>query len=993
MTQKFLVKVIALVIVVNLLLTNVSASTVYADNVEKGSTASYQYTFDEEYVSEMISHNYTRVSALYTAKAYTGNEITYYMQDVVSSLETSNLTTDTHDYGEANQVLNMVLGDQVTLKIDVKETGLYYLNFDYLSYDTSILPIKLSLMLDGEFPFYECRGLELETTWVLPEEKTYDRYDNEIATVPNKQVQWENKYLMDSSYRHSQPLALELTKGTHEITFHIKEGSVLFGAITLEAPYEVPAYSGSDVAVGNNLIQIEAEEVSYSNDSSIHAVTEYDTNLSPYKVTDTALNTLDSDSFQYAGQKVSYEFSVEEAGYYNIALNYRQSDKTDFPVFVDVAIDGTIPNTEFKSYAFDYTTKYRTETLQDEDENNLSVWLEEGIHTISFTINNDNIRNILEELDVIMSGINDLALEITKVAGTNSDKYRDLKLSKYIPNIEETLYGYAAKLYELQDSVRQYTNTTKSIATLSSMSIAAEQLISLAKEPDEIPYRVAELSSSVNSANHYLANTIDNLIKNNLALDRIYLCQEDAKLPKKTGIIKAAWMNLKRFITSFTDQDYSASNTDPEHLQVWVNRSSQYVEIMQKMIDESFTKETGIEVDISIMPDQYKLVLTNTSGDAPDVATGINYTIPYELGIRGALCDLTQFEGFQEAASAYEPGIFMSSVIGDSIYAMPETMNFWVMFYRSDVLDKLDIQVPNTWEDVISILPELQMRGLNFYYQTAGMQALRHFHGTTPMINQYNGNLYYETAQDGTAFGSVNSIDGFTFLTDLFTIYDLPVNVDSFYQHFRNGDIPIGIADYAAYNLLVNAAPELENSWDISLVPGVEQEDGSVTRYMCGGAESTVIFQSEEEREQKAWEFVQWWSSAEVQAEFGQTLQITYGSEYMWPTANLDAFMNLPWDTQAKETILEQASWILDPVRVPGTYLMERELSNAFNDIVGNGDTAQTRIDEAVKIINREIGRKLEEFGYIDSDGNTIKDYTIGTLDTVKQIVGKETEE
>ena len=992
MIQKLFVKVIALVIVVNLLFTNISASIVYADNVEKKSANSYEYSYDEEYVSEMISHNYTKVSALYTAKAYAGNEITYYMQDVVKDLGNSQLTTDTYDYGKADKVLNMVLGDTVTLSIEVKETALYYLNFDYLSYDTSILPIKFSFLLDGQYPFYECRGLEFETNWVAPEEKTYDRYDNEIATVPNKLIQWEHKYLMDSSYRHSEPLALELTKGTHELTFEVIEGSVLFGGITLEAPYEVSTYNGSEKAEGNNLITIEAENVSYSNDSSIHAVTEYDTNVSPYKAKDTALNALDSDSFMYAGQKVSYEFPVEEAGYYNIALNYRQSDKTDFPVFVDVAIDGIIPNTEFQSYALDYSTKYRTEKLQDEDENYLSVWLEEGVHTISFTINNDNIRNLLEELDVIMSKINDLALEITKVAGTNSDKYRDLKLSKYIPNLDDTLNEYANRLYELQDSVKKYTNTTKSIATLSPMSIAAEQIISLAKEPDEIPYRVAELSSSVNSANHYLANTIDNLIKNNVALDRIYIFQEDANLPKKTGIIKSAWLNLKRFITSFTDQDYSASNTDPEHLQVWVNRSSQYVQVMQKMIDESFTPETGIEVDISIMPDQYKLVLTNASGDAPDVATGINYTIPYELGIRGALCDLTEFDGFQETASVYEPGIFMSSVIDDSIYAMPETMNFWVLFYRTDVLDKLGLQVPNTWEDVIGILPELQMRGLNFYYQTAGMQALRHFHGTTPMIHQFNGSLYYDTAQDGTAMGSVNSIDGFTFLTDLFTIYGLPVNIDSFYQHFRNGDIPIGISDYAAYNLLVNAAPELANSWEITLVPGVEAEDGSVSRYMCGGAESTVIFKSEEEREQKAWEFVQWWSSTEVQAEFGQTLQITYGNEYMWPTANLEAFMELPWDTQDKEIILEQASWIRDPVRVPGTYLMERELSNSFNDIV-DGQTAQTRIDEAVKTINREFERKLEEFGYVDSEGNIIKDYNITTLDSVKQMLGKETEE
>lgn len=54
------------------------------------------------------------------------------------------------------------------------------------------------------------------------------------------------------------------------------------------------------------------------------------------------------------------------------------------------------------------------------------------------------------------------------------------------------------------------------------------------------------------------------------------------------------------------------------------------------------------------------------------------------------------------------------------------------------------------------------------------------------------------------------SVKGFTALTDLFTVYNLSVNVDNFYQHFRNGDMPIGIADYATYNMLKNAAPELD---------------------------------------------------------------------------------------------------------------------------------------------------------------------------------------
>ena len=988
--KKTFPKAVSLSLAAALVLSSVGAGDVRAEEAASEEKETSTYSYDAEYANERLSSNYTMVSSGYTLPEYTGNDISYEMKAVVTDIGMAELVSDTRDYEGADSVLDLQIDDEITLAIDVPEDGQYFMLFDYLSYDESVLPIEFSMKIDGEYTFYECRSLELETTWQPDAEPSYDRYDNEVVTVPNKLIQWEQKYLMDSSYRHSAPLALELTKGTHEITIAVNEGNFLLGNITLKAPFGTAAYTGSQKAEGNALIELQGEKFTSSNSSSVHGVAEYDTSLDPYEVSDTVLNTIDSDSFADAGQQVSYEFEVEKAGYYYIGMNYRQSEKTDFPVFVDIRIDGEIPNAEFESYGLAYTTKYKTTSLTDEDGNKLSVYLDEGVHTISYTISMDAICNVMEELDVIMSGVNDLSLEITKVAGNNSDKYRDLKLSRYIPNLEEMLFDYAEQLYALEEGALQYSESDKNVAVMSSMLIAAEQLISLAKNPDEIPYRISELSTSTNSVNHYLANTVDNLIKNNLAIDRIWIYQEGAKLPSKPGIFSSAWMNVKRFVASFTEQAYSTSNTDPEHLQVWVNRSNQYVQIMQKMIDESFTPETGIEVDISIMPDQYKLVLSNSSGNAPDVATGINYTIPYELAVRGALVDMTQFEDFKEAAEPYEPGFFLTGTIGDSVYSMPETMNFWVLFERTDVMEKLGLETPQTINDVIDMLPELQMRGLNFYYPTSGMIQLRNFHGTTPLIVQNNGSLYYEAASKGTALGSEEAVAGFTEMTDLFTLYDMPVNIDNFYQHFRNGDLPIGIADYGTYNLLTNAAPELNSSWKISVAPGKLQEDGTIDRSTCGCAESTVIFKSDAEREAKAWEFIKWWSSTEIQAQFGQTLQITYGDEYMWPSANMDAFAQLPWNTDDKEVIREFAENVVDVARVPGTYLLEREMSNTFNDIVVNGDNEQTRIDKAVKTINREFSRKLEEFGYNDDEGNVIEEYEIPTIESVRKLLGRE---
>lgn len=936
-----------------------------------------------------LTTNYSTVSKGYKEAVYTGDAIVYRISEAVAKADRAFLTNNNYEY--VNDVLAVKAGDTVTLNIDVPVSGRYVMSFDYLSYDESILPVEMGMKIDGGYPFYEARSMKFETTWVS-DGVDVDRYGNEIVSLPDKLIRWEHKEVMDASYRYSDPLPVELTAGVHKLELNIQEGTLLLGNISLEAPGDVAEYAGSTKAEGNALITIEAEDFYQRNDSSIHAIGEYGSSLSPLSATTTVLNIIDEDSFNEAGQTVSYQFHVDNAGYYYIGMNYRQSEKNDFPVFVDWKIDGEIPNSAFKSYQVEAANKFRTVTLTDDNDDKLSVYLEPGDHTISLTISADNLRYALEAVDEIMSGISDLSLEVTKVTGTNKDKYRDLKLTRYIPDVQDRLLGWVDELYSLAEQAQPYVNAKSpdKVAAFSYLLIAANQLKSLAEKPNELVYRVDELSTSVNSINTQIANFVDLINDNDLSIDRIYIYQDGARLPKGQNVFQSIGTSLKRFGYSFMGQSYSASNTDESHIQVWVNRPRTYVEIMQKMIDEKFTPETGIEVDLSIMTDAQKLILSNASGDTPDIATGINYSIPFDLAIRGSLVDLSKFDNYKEVFGRYSEGLLVPSVVGEGLYSLPETMNFYVMFYRTDILSKLGLSVPNTMDELIAMLPDLQMRGLNVYYPTAAMLVMRNFHGTTPIIYQMDGALYGDTALD-ILVDSEATVEGFTELTELFTLYDLPVDVPNFYQHFRNGDLPIGIADFNSYNLILNAAPEIANSWSIALVPGIEDEEtGEVKRYMSGGAESTVMFSSDDEREQKAWQFMEWWSRADIQAEFGQRLQILYGDEYIWPTANLEAFERLPYPTSDKDIILTQAQYILETPRLLGSYMMERELSNAFNDVVVNGDTVRSRIDEVAKTVLRETERKLEEFGYIDSDGNVLKEYEVPSVEKVLEILNRE---
>ena len=938
----------------------------------------------EGYASERIDNGYTKISAGYTLPEYTGGDIEYPVKDICTS--TDAVFTDDYGYTSAVQI-----GERgsAELELDVAADGIYYMCFDYLADSDTILPVEAQFMIDGDFPFYEMRQQVLESQWSTPQQKSYDSYGNEVVGIPDKVYEWQNKYIMDSTYRYSGPLGIELTKGRHTVTVTLKEGTLLLGDFKLTAKPQVEAYTGSEKAAGDGFIEIQAEDFTYRNASSIHATCEYDPNLYPYQAGNRIMNTVDSTSFSEGGQQISYQFTVEKEGNYYLAFHYSQSDKSDFPVFMNIRIDGELPNTEFENCAFAYKKDYNLYTLLDSEGNKISVPLSAGQHTISMQISMEPLRNALETIEQIMGKVNDLSLEVTKVAGTNKDKYRDFSLESYIPGIGDTLTQWADELAAVMEEARTYNPDKKKIAAFSSISIAENQLRSLAKKPDELIYRIDELATSTSSVNQHLANLIDSLNGNDFSLDSIYLYQEDAakQLPRHKNVFVKAGLGIVRFCTSFGKQAYSSSNTNPEHLQVSVNRSRQHLEIMQQMITEEFTPQTGIEVDLSLMPDQTKLVLANASGDSPDVATGVNYSIPFELGIRGALKDLTQFDDFAEVAGRYTEGLLMPYVIDDSVYAIPETMNFQVLFYRKDILDKLGLEVPDTLEDVEAMLPDLQMRGLNFYYPTARTVGMKTFLDTTPIIFQSGGRLYDTYVEDVT-ITSEEVVEGFTTLTNLFTIYNLPKDVPNFYQHFRNGDYPIGISDFGTYNLISNAAPEIDGSWGVALIPGVKDENGEVMRYSSAGAESTFLFNSTPEREEQAWEFVKWWSSAQVQAEFGQRLQITYGDEYYWNTANCEAFAQLPWDSDDKEVISEQLTWTMEAPRALASYMVERELSDAYNLVVLGAKSANVReaLDDAQKNIKRETLRKLEEFGYIEN-GVTVKEYEVPTIEKVHEII------
>jgi ABC-type glycerol-3-phosphate transport system substrate-binding protein len=497
-----------------------------------------------------------------------------------------------------------------------------------------------------------------------------------------------------------------------------------------------------------------------------------------------------------------------------------------------------------------------------------------------------------------------------------------------------------------------------------------------------MPVLLNRFSEGSGSAAQLLGSILSSLQNQPLALDKIYIHSPDTPPAQVRVAFYTSFIEgIKRFIHSFQPDPYQSIGAGEDEIEVWVNRPRQYVDLLQAITDETFTPETGIRVKFSIMPNESKLVLANAAGIQPDVALGVSTSIPYELAIRNALKDLRSFPDFDSYIRIYSPGALLSYIINDSVYAIPETQDFWVTYYRKDILETLGLSVPDTWEEVIAILPELQRYGMNFNTPLSSGSGTKNYLFTAPYLFNYGAQLY---SPDGFSTGleSEAAINAMKFMAESFTLYGMPLTTANFYDSFRNGSLPIGISNFTDYIKLVTAAPEIDGLWGISLYPATVLANGTQNRYATGSAQACMMFANTDKPE-ASWIFMKWWMSTETQVDFQQQLILNYGLEYLWNSANLEAFAYSPIPQEHKDMILEQWQWLQEPVKLPGSYMQEREISNAWNKIVFDGVNPRVAIDDAVIIINREITRKMEEFGYLEN-GVKVREFKIPTIETIR---------
>ena len=688
--------------------------------------------------------------------------------------------------------------------------------------------------------------------------------------------------------------------------------------------------------------------------------------------------------------------------------------------------DGTpeVPFAEAYQAEFNYDKKWQSAFVSKDDVDFL-FYFEEGVeYTVYFECSLGSLKEYIQRIEVSLDKINTCYLRILQYIGTDPDEYGDYNYRGYMLDVLVTLLEEAQELMAVKEGLEELCGTNGShIATLETIAILLDTM-----GKDE-GIAIAANMSTFKSYLGTLGTWINSSKASSMMVDSIWvvpakeeggeIVSDREALPKaNAGFFKSLWFEIKSFVISFfVDYDQMGLTVIPDentlNIDVWLATGRDQSQIWRTMIDanssEGFTYNTGTAVSLKLVTGG-TLLPSILSRKGPDVYLGlgaadvINYAIrDAVLGISGNVdeesMDASDNAVFSNTYYSYrdadgtvttttekrdgETPTFVSNTFEDAVegnfadaamdtvtlldvtYGIPQTMSFAMMFYRMDVLADLGLRVPETWQELLSILPVLQTNNMSI--------GVSYIDALDFMIYQSGGSMWKytdESLYDSKYAGARIDLDSnialetFDFTCRLYSDYSFPVSYDAS-NRFRTGEMPIIIGGYSGiYNTLTVYATEIEGLWEFCSLPGSKRADGTFNYDSLAGISASVILYGCTGDELLAsWQFLQWQTGENAQAEYGNRMVALIGPSAKYETANLKAIDNLSWTASEKAAIMNQMDHMSSIVNYPGSYIINRYTQFAFLEAVNEAADPIDALSGYIDAINSEIARKREEFG------------------------------
>ena len=878
----------------------------------------------------------------------------------------------------------------VTWTFTAPETGFYNLEVGYMALAGTTSDIQRRVLIDGEAPYDALTQIVFKRIW--RDEDIRLKNDNEIRPNADEVYELQTVYLEDYDRRSGAPLIFHLTAGEHTLTFEAVKEPMEVVSLTFKAAPELESYEtvlaawqaegkayAGDAIIGQAERRAaqegqEATELSYVNATkdilkSSPAITVQknysDAALEPYHAWHILYPTIGASNWAQPGDALTWQIEVPEDGLYVLTFKGRQTSR-GVTSYRRLSINGAVPFAEAEVIGFGYSGTMQNYTLANAEGEPYYVYLHAGVNDITLECVLGGIGGVLSEVEESLRNLNALYLSTIQITGNVPSQFIDYEIAKKVPNFVSTMQQESERLYALVDQMVAITGEKgENTAMLEKMAIQAE---GLADDPENIVKELSQLKNNISA----LGTWIVNISTMPLELDSLMLSKDVASLPSPTeGKIEGMIAEFQRFwATFFHSTSDLVSDTSGEKksssIKVWMaSAGREQAQIIQNMIDETFSPNTDIAVTLQLIPTDVVLRAA-LAGNGPDVVIGLSQATAQDFAMRGATVELSQYADYEEYVSRYSEGVLRATKYGEGAYGIPEQVSFQMLFYREDVLEELGLSVPTTWTEVMEMIPVLNRENYEFYMpSTRVATGLNVFQA---MVYQNGGEIYEGEGADygiASALHEDAAMEAFKWFTDLFTVHGLEVQAD-FSNRFRTGEMPVGVTDYTTYCTLEIFAPEIKGLWSFSAFPGSEKtdENGNTyidNTYVCDTVQ-TVIMNGAKNKD-AAWEFVKWWNDTDQQTSYATTLEAIMGAAARYPAADPNVIRNLPWSNAESAQLLAQYEKLTSMPAVPGYYMNTRMISYAFEDVVADLANPRETLYLNIRDIDKELTKKREEFG------------------------------
>lgn len=855
----------------------------------------------------------------------------------------------------------VITGDsgEITWQFSVPEEGDYNLKLNYFPIESKYANIVLGVKIDGEY--LDANAEEVTLTKLYKNEHDKIQVDTRNNQILPKQIQaitLVTDYIKKVTATDNSPYVISLTPGEHTLTFVGKRDKMAIVSMEFCKPVETPTYKDYQKQISGKKVitdykgYIEAEDARYKSSSTMVPVNDRTSALiSPSDAYRVLYNTFNSSSI--IGEYATWDFEVPEDGIYQLAVKFRQKNSTTVLPVSKFYIDDKIPFKEMEKVEFAYDRKWQMMRVTVDGEA-AGIYLTKGSHTLKIETAIGSFAEYIDQIQDIAYNLNAYYRSIIMITGTSPDTYRDYQIDVKLPEVMKGLEEAGKALTKI---IEELDAKKLGTAEMVEVSTIRDQILDFVDEPGTIQERLNNFKTNIGA----LSDWCITMSKQSVSFDYFMVCGKDVENERaEANFFESMWMEIKSLVSSFINDYNSIGDTSgaEKKITVWMVSGRDQANIMKRLVDSDFSNShNNIAVDLKLVQNA-SVLSALIAGKGPDVALEMAQADPVDYALRNAVVDLSKLEGFDEVVSRFHESAVIPFSFNGGVYALPEKQTFPMMFYRTDVLEDLGLEVPKTWREVSTCLTELTNANMEFGVSAADAGSA--LTSLSMFLYQNGGQLYIE---DDTKSGLTSKIalDSFKQLTDLYTSYKLPYAFNA-HNRFRSGEMPIIIAGYELYNQLCISAPEIKGLWGVTIVPGTAKEDGTIDNSVAGTVTGCIITSSAKDLE-SAWSFVKWWTSAESQAGYGNQLENLLGQAARYATANIEALEMLPWSDQELAQLNTQWNSVKPLPQVPGSYFTSRHVYNAFRRVLSYSDDPRQTLTDYAGYIDEEIRTKRDEFG------------------------------